>query len=178
VIRITREDKLPVATTGADDLDRWRGPSPFVESDDAGIVARAKAIVGSASAPEEKVRRVLAWVAENVEREPSLTIPSARDVLRSRRGDCNEHAVLVAALVRAAGVPARVVAGLAYANDGFYYHAWNEVWLDRWVSVDAVFDQMPADATHVKLIDGGPEKHARIAEVVGRLALVRLEDRT
>jgi transglutaminase-like putative cysteine protease len=45
---------------------------------------------------------------------------------------------------RAAGVPARVVAGIAYANDGFYYHAWNEVWLDRWVSVDAVFDQMPA----------------------------------
>jgi hypothetical protein len=30
----------------------------------------------------------------------------------------------------------------------------------------------------VKLIDGGPEKHARIAEVVGRLALVRVEDRT
>jgi len=30
----------------------------------------------------------------------------------------------------------------------------------------------------VKLIDGGPEKHARIVEVVGRLGLVRLEDRT
>jgi transglutaminase-like putative cysteine protease len=178
VIRITREDKLPVGTTTADDLDRWRGPSPFVESDDVGIVSRAKAIVGNATSSEEKVRRVLAWVTENVEREPSLTIPSARDVLRTRRGDCNEHAVLVAALVRAAGVPARVVAGIAYANDGFYYHAWNEVWLDRWVSVDAVFDQMPADATHVKLIEGGPEKHARIAEVVGRLALVRLEDRT
>src|SRR5258708_12857370 len=94
VIRITREDKLPVATTAAEDLDRWRGPSPFVESDDAGIVTRAKAIVGTASAPEEKVRRVLAWVTDNVEREPSLTIPSARDVLRSRRGDCNEHAGL------------------------------------------------------------------------------------
>jgi hypothetical protein len=163
VIRITREDKLPAATAAPDDVDRWRAPSPFVESDDAGIVTRAKAIVGNATAPEEKVRRVLAWVTNNVEREPSLTIPSARDVLRTRRGDCNEHAV---------------VAGIAYANDGFYYHAWNEVWLDRWVSVDAVFDQMPADATHVKLIDGGPEKHARIAEVVGRLALVRVEDRT
>jgi len=178
VIRITREDKLPVTAAATEDLDRWRAPSPFVESDDAGIVARAKAIVGNAAAPEEKVRRVLAWVVDNVEREPSLTIPSARDVLRTRRGDCNEHAVLVAALVRAAGVPARVVAGIAYANDGFYYHAWDEVWLDRWVSVDAVFDQMPADATHVKLIDGGPEKHARIVEVVGRLGLVRLEDRT
>ena len=99
-------------------------------------------------------------------------------MLASLRGDCNEHAVLFAALARAAGIPARVVAGAVYGDDGFYYHAWNEVWLDGWVSVDAVFDQMPVDATHVKLIDGGPEKHARIAEVVGRLALVRLEDRT
>jgi hypothetical protein len=54
VIRITREDKLPVATTAADDLDRWRAPSPFVESDDAGIVARAKAIVGNAAAPRRR----------------------------------------------------------------------------------------------------------------------------
>ncbi|HXV21869.1 MAG TPA: transglutaminase domain-containing protein, partial [Desulfuromonadales bacterium] len=71
-----------------------------------------------------------------------------------------------------------VVAGLAYANDGFYYHAWNEVWLDGWVSVDAVFAQMPVDATHVKLVDGGPERHVRLAEVVGRLVLTRIEEET
>jgi transglutaminase-like putative cysteine protease len=94
-----------------------------------------------------------------------------------RRGDCNEHAVLVAALLRAAGVPTRIVAGLAYAGDGFYYHAWNEVWLDGWMSADAVFDQMPVDATHVQLIEGGPERHVRLAEVVGRLALTRLQEK-
>ncbi len=178
VVRITREDPARLDAGGADDLDRYRSPSPFVESDDPAIVARARAIVGSATAARDKVRRVLDWVTENVEREPSLTIPDARDVLRMRRGDCNEHAVLVAALLRAAGVPTRIVAGLAYAGDAFYYHAWNEVWLDGWVSVDAVFDQMPVDATHVKLLEGGPERHARLAEVVGRLALTRLEDGT
>jgi transglutaminase-like putative cysteine protease len=178
VVRITREAPAPTAPSADDDLDRYEGPSPFIESDDPAIVNRAKWIVGTATTPHEKVRRILAWVAANVEREPSLTLPSARDVLRTRRGDCNEHAVLMAALVRASGVPARVVAGIAYADDGFYYHAWNEVWLDGWVSVDAVFDQMPVDATHVKLIDGGPERHARLAEVVGRLALTRLEEET
>jgi transglutaminase-like putative cysteine protease len=178
VVRIAREPLVPAQPPAAADLDRYRGPSPFVESDDPGIVARARAITGPAATPRDKVRRVLDWVAAHVEREPSLTIPSARDVLRTRRGDCNEHAVLVAALVRAAGVPARVVAGIAYAGDGFYYHAWNEVWLDGWVSVDAVFDQMPVDATHVKLVDGGPERHARLAELVGRLALTRLEEET
>jgi transglutaminase-like putative cysteine protease len=178
VLRITREDPRRVDAAPAGDLDRYRGPSPFVESDDPAIVARARAIVGDATAAADKVRRVLDWVIANVEREPSLTIPSARDVLRTRRGDCNEHAVLVAALVRAAGVPARIVAGLAYAGDGFYYHAWNEVWLDGWVSADAVFDQMPVDATHVKLLEGGPERHVGLAEIVGRLGLTRLEDAT
>jgi transglutaminase-like putative cysteine protease len=178
VVRITREDRAPGEADADAELDRYRGPSPFVESDDPAVVARARAIVGAATAPREKARRVLDWVAANVEREPSLTIPSARDVLRARRGDCNEHAVLVAALLRAAGLPARIVAGIAYADDGFYYHAWNEVWLDGWVSADAVFEQMPVDATHVKLLEGGPERHVRLAEVVGRLALTRLEDET
>jgi hypothetical protein len=179
VVRIVREDRAKPGPAPADDLDRYRGPSPFVESDDAAIVTRARSIVGSETNPRRMVRRILDGVATHVEREPSLTIPSARDVLRVRRGDCNEHAVLVAALVRAAGVPARIVAGIAYADDGFYYHAWNEVWLDGgWVSADAIFEQMPVDATHVKLLEGGPERHVRLAEVVGRIALTRLEDAT
>ena len=178
VVRITREDPTRLDASDAADLDRYRQPSPFVESDDPGIVMRARAIVGPATTPGDKVRRVLDWVTKNVEREPSLTIPSARDVLRMRRGDCNEHAVLVAALLRAAGIPARIVAGIAYAGDGFYYHAWNEVWLDGWVSADAVFEQMPVDATHVKLLEGGPERHVRLVDVVGRLALIRLEEKT
>jgi len=178
VLRITREDPARVRADGTEDLEPYRAPSPFVESDDPAIVARARAIVGPATGAKDKVGRVLDWVAANVEREPSLTIPSARDVLRARRGDCNEHAVLVAALLRAAGVPARIVAGLAYANGGFYYHAWNEVWLDGWISADAVFQQMPVDATHLKLLEGGPERHVLLAEVVGRLALTRIEEGT
>lgn len=178
VLRIVRETAVPARSEAPDDLDAYRAPSPFVESDDPAIVARARAIVGTATSPADKVHRVLEWIAANVEREPSLTIPSARDVLRARRGDCNEHAVLVAALLRAAGVPTRIVAGLAYANDGFYYHAWNEVWLDGWMSADAVFQQMPVDATHVKLLDGGPERHALLADVVGRLVLTRIEEGT
>ena len=37
------------------------------------------------------------------------------------------------------------------------------------MSADAVFDQLPADATHVKLIEGGPERHLALAELVGKL---------
>ncbi len=178
VVRIMREATTPAGPEDEAELDRYRKPSPFIESDDPGLVARAQSIVGSATSARDKVQRILGWVTAHVEQEPSLTIPSARDVLRTRRGDCNEHAVLVAALARAVGVPARVVAGVAYAGDGFYYHAWNEVWLGSWMSADAVFEQMPVDATHVKLLEGGPERHVQLTQVIGRLSFARMEGGT
>lgn len=164
----------PDADGGA--ASRALAASPFVESDDPAIRAEAKRIAGDATDPRTVARRLVAWVHEAVEKAPSVTVPSAREVLASRRGDCNEHAVLLAALARAAGIPARVIAGAVYANDGFYYHAWNELWLGAWVSADAVFDQIPADATHVKLIEGGLEQQMALAGIIGRLAFAVVEE--
>ena len=173
-----RREELPAADTAADASPaaaEYTAPAPFIESDDPAIVARARAIVGNASDHAIAARRLVAWVGSHVEKAPSVTVPSAREVLGSMRGDCNEHAVLLTALARAAGIPARVVAGAVYANDGFYYHAWTELWLGRWVSADAVFDQLPADATHVKLVEGGPERHIALAGTIGQLAF-RVEE--
>ena len=148
----------------------YTAPAPFIESDDPGVAAEARAIVGDATDATTAARRLVTWVAENIAKAPSVTVPSAREVLASRRGDCNEHAVLLTSLARAAGIPARVVAGAVYVGDGFYYHAWTELWLGRWVSADGVFDQIPADATHVKLVEGGPERHMALGALIGKLA--------
>jgi len=57
-------------------------------------------------------------------------------------GDCTEHAVLLAALARAAGHPARVVVGTAVVDFGNRYeaygHAWAEIYDGRqWQRADA-----------------------------------------
>jgi transglutaminase-like putative cysteine protease len=153
-----------------------RGASPFVESDDPAIRAAARAAIGDTASARTAAERLVAWVHDQVEKVPSVTVPSAREVLASRRGDCNEHAVLLAALARAAGIPARIIAGAVYANDGFYYHAWNELWLGAWVSADAVFDQLPADATHVKLIEGGLERQMALMGIIGQLGFTVVEE--
>ncbi len=90
-------------------------------------------------------------------------------------GDCNEHAVLFAALARAAGVPTQIEAGLVYLNDRFYYHAWNSVFLDRWVTVDALMNQFPADVTHIRFTRGGPEKQLDLMGVIGNINLEILD---
>jgi hypothetical protein len=169
VLRVVREALPGTAAADAALPARWIAPSPFIESDDPAIVSRARMLAAGGADPVAQARRLVDWVHGHVTPEPAMTVPSAREVLRTRRGDCNEHAVLLAALARAAGIPARVVAGLVAAGDGFAWHAWNELWIGRWVSADAVFAQLPADATHVKLLEGGPERHLELAELIGQL---------
>jgi hypothetical protein len=180
LLAIAREalptDRVRVGDVPSDLEPATRAAGPFVESDDPAIRAAAKAAVGDAPDARAAAARLVAWVHDQVEKAPSVTVPSAREVLESRRGDCNEHAVLLAALARAAGIPARIIAGAVYANDGFYYHAWNELWLGAWVSADAVFDQLPADATHVKLIEGGLEQQMALMGIIGQLGFAVVEE--
>ena len=70
---------------------------------------------------------------------------TALDALQSGHGDCTEHALLLAALGRAAGIPSRLVMGLAYNNERFLGrrfvfvpHMWVQAWTgDRWESFDS-----------------------------------------
>jgi hypothetical protein len=48
------------------------------------------------------------------------------EVLDSRAGDCTEHALLLAALLRRRGVPARIAYGFLLTETGFIGHAWTE----------------------------------------------------
>ena len=49
-----------------------------------------------------------------LEKEVTISVPSAVQVLESLTGDCNEHTVLYVALARALGLPARTAVGLVY----------------------------------------------------------------
>ena len=78
--------------------------------------------------------------------------------LELRRGECTDFADLYTTLARSLGLPARTVYGLAYDGEGspgFRFHAWNEVYAnDRWHSIDATWNQVSSDATHIPLSDG------------------------
>ena len=82
----------------------------------------------------------------------------------------------------AAAAVARIAAGLVHhpaLGQAFYYHAWPEVRLGLpddsgrpgWVAVDPTFGQFPADATHLKLVNGDLEKQAEILAAMGRIGL-------
>jgi hypothetical protein len=146
-------------------------PGPFIQSDDQKIQTLAREIAGSHDAPLEKVRKLVEWVYKNIDKRPVLSLPDALSTLDNRVGDCNEHAVLLAALARAAGIPCRVEAGLVYLKGRFYYHAWNIVYLGRWITVDSVYDQVPADVSHIRFVTGSPSQQLDLMGVIGKLQL-------
>jgi hypothetical protein len=163
---------LPVAAAGLKDALR---PTALVQSDDRGIRDQASRIVGRERSAREAARKLNAWVYEAVAKQPVVSIPSAVEVLRQKVGDCNEHTILYTALARAAGVPTRMAAGIVYLRNGFYYHAWPEVWLGDWVAVDPTFNQFPADATHIRFMTGELDRQVEIVKLVGKLKVEVLE---
>lgn len=146
-------------------------PGPFIQSDDQKIQAQMHKIIGSETVALRKVKLLVDWVYKNIDKRPVLSIPDALSTLKNRVGDCNEHAVLLAALARAAGIPCRIEAGLVYLKGRFYYHAWNLVYLGRWITVDAVFDQVPADVGHIRLVTGSPSRQLDLMGIIGKIKL-------
>jgi transglutaminase-like putative cysteine protease len=87
----------------------------------------------------------------------------ASQVARSREGDCTEHAVFLAALLRHAKLPARVMLGLVVVvfegRPQAFGHAWTEVWQGgRWSIADAAISRElePQYLPTEEVVDEGP----------------------
>ncbi len=77
----------------------------------------------------------------------SVGMAGSDEVCRTKSGDCTEYAVLLAAMLRANGVPSRVVCGLLYCDtllgkrDVFGPHMWTQAMVtvdgeEQWIDLD------------------------------------------
>ena len=168
---------------GAADPDsaRYLQPEPLIESDAPEIRAEAQAAIRNVSGSRAQAERLTRHVNAILDKKPTVSLPSAREVLRTKVGDCNEHTALYVALARAVGIPARIAVGLVSVRGAFYYHAWPEVYLAEgrgqgmWLPVDPTLNQFPADATHLRLARGGLDKQAAILPLIGHLKIEILD---
>jgi hypothetical protein len=176
VLTVERErlDEIPPAAALGSLERAYLKPEALIQSDHERIKSQARAILGGVSATEAPVdaaRLLVDWVHRSIEKRPVLSLPDALSTLEHRMGDCNEHAVLLAALARAAGIPARVEAGVVHLRGRFYYHAWNLLYVGRWVTADAAFGQLPADVTHLRFVTGSAQQQLDLLGVMGNLTI-------
>ncbi len=175
ILEITRPDPpapLPSASAAVSDMSRFLHGDPFITTDVPDIRETAERLTEDIEPPWEKARAINRWVYQEIEKERVITLPSAADVLRQRRGDCSEHSLLAVALMRAAGIPARIAVGIAWSDTlrAFGYHAWVEAWVHgQWYPMDPTFGQDLADATHIKLLDGSIDAWTRLIPFAGKI---------
>lgn len=146
--------------------------SVYIQSGDPEIKNKASEIVGDERDVMAASRKLVLWVYKNLRKRATASVPSAVEVLHTLEGDCNEHAILLAALARSEGIPAKINVGLVYLDGAFYYHAWNSLYIGgAWLPVDATFGQIPSDPTHIQLHEGELDEQAKVLSVVGKLKI-------
>jgi transglutaminase-like putative cysteine protease len=183
MIRFTTASRMPQNGDGRAQsnpvqagIERYLAATAQLPSDKPAISALRQAILGDEKDQARMTEKLVSWTATQV-KESDTDSPSPLVTLDSRSGDSLSHARLYATLARSAGIPTRVVAGIVYTEGkGFLYHSWAESYLGGWVTVDPTFGSVPADATHIRLIEGdAPEDLLPLAILVGRVTAKVLE---
>ncbi|OGQ87443.1 MAG: hypothetical protein A2289_26595 [Deltaproteobacteria bacterium RIFOXYA12_FULL_58_15] len=181
VLELTRESAPPTCVIGANvsgDAATHLEATAFIQTKAPEIIEAAKRVTKGATDVFAATSRLSDFVFAHIRDEYVPAYSNALEALKSGRGDCTEHSILFVAMARSLGIPARVAVGVAYwpPGNGFGWHAWAEVYANGgWYSVDPTWGQPIADATHIKLADGGPAEQARIVMLLGQLQVVSLE---
>jgi transglutaminase-like putative cysteine protease len=136
-VKPPKEDAVP--------MDEFLKATEIIDCTNPAIVAAAAEIVGDATDDEEIARQCFQWVRDFVRHSSDHSLPvvtcTASDVLKHRAGFCYAKSHLLAALLRARGIPAALCYQRLAFDDtasSFFLHGLVAVHLKRhgWYRVD------------------------------------------
>lgn len=153
-LKVARDSLAPSPQPGADAL----APNFFLDSSDKAVAAMAATPAGNQ--PWEVAKALERLVHGKMSTTSGIGFATASQVARDLRGDCRQHAMLLATLCRARQIPARTALGLVYITDratgkpALGFHMWTEVYCDGgWRGLDATMGQGRIGPGHVKVTD-------------------------
>jgi hypothetical protein len=140
-------------------------PNEIAQCDAEAVRTIAREVIGDETDAWACAKTLLDWVDANLQQVRSEPRPiSALEVLDQGRGDCTEHAILFSALAQSVGIPTKLVLGLVHTEDGYAYHAWNEVYVGEWVQMDASWGLHTRGAGHLQLASGPVSREGMIKD--------------
>ncbi len=149
-----------ILTTPVSDLANqqaeWLKPSLDIPSGSERFKELAKKIVGPATDVRSAAMAIRKYVYDTMQPNAGIgVLRDASEILDSKQGVCRDYAMLTTTLLRAAGIPARLGAGLVNWDGSFYYHAWAQAWDGQhWFGVDSTTPDNDFSASHVTLAQG------------------------
>ena len=162
--KIREKIRFPIEHLPEEVID-YAKPSETIDSGNDDIIRLASELVRGEDDLYAAVFRIADWTKNNIEYNLStLTAEVSQKaswVLENRQGVCDELTSLFIALLRAVGIPARFVSGIAYTNSELFpenwgSHGWAEVYFPKygWVPFDVTYGEFGwVDPTHIKFKD-------------------------
>lgn len=174
-------------TAGERDDPAYREASSLVDASDPTVIELMKqAVMNVRAGPVHHAEAMRDFVRRWIHRKGLATaFASASETAVDRSGDCSEHAVLLAAMLRADAIPSRVATGLVWMDGAgtFGWHMWTQALINgAWIDLDATLP-MPYSPGHVlvatsPLSDGwGQADLIRLLALLGNLEIEVVEVR-
>jgi len=148
---LSTQDPFPLVTVKPELMDYLK-PTEQVQSNNPRIRELASQLTSNVKTEFDAVQRVIAWIVDHVH---YVTPPAKYDAvysLESGKGNCQNFSHLTAALLRAVGIPVRIINGVTFNQPfdiawqkgtltfkmGQGRHSWVEVWFPElgWVPFD------------------------------------------
>jgi len=193
VARIDHDELRSVETVQGPEVSaEFLEPNLWINSDDSEIVTMARQAAGSEKRPYAICDRLRKYVTDEIsDKNLSVGFATASEVARNRQGDCSEHAVLLAALGRALGIPSRVVYGIVYVptfettDNVFGFHMWVQFLIgEKWVDFDPAQGESDCNPTHIAFTTSSMKDVSMadfafpLLRIIGQLKLEVLEVQT
>jgi len=140
-------------------MEEYLQSGPFIITDSNKISSTANALTEGETDAYKIAKKMEAWVFSNItNKDFSMDFANAITVLESKTGDCTEHSVLLAALLRSAKIPSKIVVGLVYTDNpkpSFGYHMWVKAYVgkNKWVNLDAALPYKIFVPTHLAMAE-------------------------
>lgn len=179
------------------DKNDYLGPSFFIDCDAAPIREKSGELTANIKEPRKKAIRIFYFVRDDIRYNIYSPRPSDADfkashILAKGEGYCVQKAVLLVALARAAGIPARLrfaeirihqtARSIAEkrGSNVFPYHGLTDLYVeDRWVKATPTYDLgycRKAGIASVEL-DGKTDALLPLCTLDGRLNIEYIQDR-
>jgi hypothetical protein len=172
-------EKNPRVPADPDDLK----PTRLLQSDDYRVKELAKRGAAGETDQTKVAFRLESYVHRQMKQKNfSTAMASAAEVAASLEGDCTEHAMLLAAMLRARQIPSRVAVGLVYVPSvqSFGGHMWTEAQINgAWIPLDATLGKGGIGGGHIKLAESNMADDAPVLvtaflplmEVLGKIQI-------
>lgn len=150
---------MPTAETVSRDLEKWLEPTWYFDWESPEVLAFSRNATAGAGSARERASRLFYAVRDGFRYDPYTASHDAEDyrasaIVKTSSAYCVPKAILLTAVARAAGVPARI--GFAdvrnhlatpkllerLGTDVFVFHGYAELYLDgRWLKAAPTFNR-------------------------------------